>query len=86
MPKISFFYGIVIYMYFNDHHPAHFHAIYGEYSAKIGINDYALLDGYLPPKAFSLVVEWAALHKSELLSNWDNMLKKEPFKAIAPLE
>jgi len=73
-------------MYFNDHHPAHFHAIYGEFNAKIGINDYAMLDGYLPPKAFSLVVEWAGLHKNELVANWDRMIKKLPFSPISPLE
>lgn len=73
-------------MYFNDHHPPHFHVIYSEFSAKIGINDFALLDGSLPPKAFSLVVEWAALHKSELIENWERMIKKQPFQAISPLE
>jgi hypothetical protein len=86
MPKISFFYGIVIYMYFNDHYPAHFHAQYGEFSAKINIENVGLLDGYLPPKALSLVVEWAMLHQKELMANWDKMLKKEPFNTIAPLE
>lgn len=86
MPKISSFYGIFIYMYFNDHYPAHFHAIYGEFNAKIAINNFGLLEGTLPPKALSLVVEWAMLHQKELFLNWDRMLKKEPFQAIAPLE
>ena len=73
-------------MYFNDHYPAHFHANYGEFSAKINIDNVGLLDGYLPPKALSLVIEWALLHQKELQINWDKMLKKEPFLAIAPLE
>jgi predicted metallo-beta-lactamase superfamily hydrolase len=30
MPRISAFYGIVIAMYYRDHHPPHFHAIYAE--------------------------------------------------------
>lgn len=30
MPVISHFYGIAIKMYFNDHLPPHFHAIYGD--------------------------------------------------------
>ncbi len=85
MPKISFFYGIAIYMYFNDHFPPHFHAIYGEFSAKIGIKDFALIDGYLPPKALSLVVEWASLYKTDLEENWDRMIKKQPFVSINPL-
>jgi hypothetical protein len=35
MPRISSFYGITILMFFGDHHPPHFHARYGEYSARI---------------------------------------------------
>jgi len=31
MPEVARFFGIVIRMYFNDHEPAHFHALYGEY-------------------------------------------------------
>jgi len=33
MPEISRFLGIVIYMYFNDHNPPHFHAVYNNYKA-----------------------------------------------------
>lgn len=33
MPSISSFFGVVIYMYFNDHSPPHFHAEYGEFEA-----------------------------------------------------
>ncbi len=38
MPTLSVFYGIVIRMYDDDHTPPHFHAIYGEYEAKIAID------------------------------------------------
>ncbi|SHI69901.1 protein of unknown function [Cruoricaptor ignavus] len=37
MPEISRFYGIVIYMYLQDHNPPHFHARYEEYEIMIGI-------------------------------------------------
>ena len=37
MPQISAFYGIVIAMYFNDHVPPHFHAIYAGDEATINI-------------------------------------------------
>ena len=33
MPKRSQFFGIAIYMYYRDHAPPHFHAIYGEHEA-----------------------------------------------------
>lgn len=66
MPVISSFYGILIKMYFGDHSPAHFHAEYGEFSAQLSIRDLGILEGYLPPKALGLVVEWASVHKEEL--------------------
>jgi Domain of unknown function (DUF4160) len=33
LPRLSAFYGIVIYMYRPDHPPLHFHAQYGEHIA-----------------------------------------------------
>jgi len=38
VPEISRFYGIVIYMYDNDHAPPHFHAEYGSEEALIRID------------------------------------------------
>lgn len=39
MPRLSEFYRIAIYMYFADHNPPHFHAIYAEHEALIRIDD-----------------------------------------------
>ena len=33
MPRVSEFFGIAIYMYYNDHMPPHFHAEYAEHEA-----------------------------------------------------
>jgi hypothetical protein len=55
MPSISRFFGIVIYMYYNDHFPPHFHAIYGDYRTQIDIETLEILEGELPRRAFSLV-------------------------------
>jgi hypothetical protein len=38
MPRISTFYGIVIEMYFDDHPPPHFHALYAGEEALIVID------------------------------------------------
>ena len=35
MPTISWFYGIAIRMYFLDHPPPHFQAVYGEHEANV---------------------------------------------------
>ena len=70
MPTISFFYGIAIRMYLNDHSPAHFHAIYGEYEASVSIETGSVLDGRLPKVAERLVREWATINRNALLEDW----------------
>ena len=69
MPEISRFYGMVVSMYYDDHNPPHFHVQYGDFKAVIRINDFALADGYLPPKALGLINEWANIYKNELVQN-----------------
>lgn len=86
MPEISRFYGIKIAMYPDDHNPPHFHVTYGGRKAVIGINDFALLSGELPPKALALVIEWAALHTQELLEDWMLCESLQNPNKIAPLE
>ena len=86
MPEISRFYGISIMIYPQDHNPPHFHARYGEEVGVIELNPPHLAQGYLPPKALGLVLEWAELHESELLADWNLMrLGKIPLK-IEPLK
>ncbi len=80
------FYGILIQMYYDDHNPPHFHAIYSAYKAVIAIQDFAILEGDLPPKAVGLVMEWAREHKNDLLKEWDLARKKQSLFQIEPLE
>lgn len=75
----------MIYMYYMDHNPPHFHAMYGEYEAIFDIMSLNLLKGSLPPKAISLVTEWAMIHKHELEENWNRVLSNESLKQIEPL-
>lgn len=72
MPEISRFYGIIIYMYINEHNPPHFHVAYNEYKATITIQD-GIITGSLPRRALNLVYEWLDLHKEELLNNWQRL-------------
>lgn len=85
MPELSRFLGIVIFMYFNEHNPPHFHAEYNEFKASITIKNLGLLEGKLPPKVMSLVVEWAQEHQDELLENWESIRTTGNFKKIEPL-
>jgi len=71
MPRICEFYGIVIAMYWTDHPPPHFHAIYGEHDAQVSISTGEVIGGELPRRAQRLVSEWAQLHRDELMENWD---------------
>ena len=86
MPRISQFYGIVVYMYYRDHAPPHFHAIYAEYEAEVEIATATILEGKLPRKAQALVTEWAEVHRQELQHNWDLARNGQPLEKIEPLE
>lgn len=85
VPRISAFYGIVITMYYRDHEPPHFHALYGEHQAHVVIATLELLVGELPPRALRLVREWAELHRAELEANWAKARARESLDTIPPL-
>ena len=86
MPTISVFLGIVIRMYFDDHNPPHFHALYGEHEAQIAIETLEILEGELPRRATVLVKEWAQLHQGELRENWRRAVGHFQLEKIDPLE
>jgi hypothetical protein len=73
-------------MYFNDHEPAHFHAEYGGFEALVEIDTLGILRGGLPRRAMALVLEWAALHRHELRSDWEQARLGAPLQPIAPLD
>jgi hypothetical protein len=85
MPEICRFYGIIIRMYFDDHLPAHFHAIYGEQEALITIDTFSVISGGLSPRAMGLVAEWAALHQRDLRLAWEKAKNLQPPGKIDPL-
>lgn len=86
VPRLSEFYGIAIYMYFADHNPPHFHAIYAEHEALITINDGSTIRGELPKTAMRLVQQWRRLHLDELLANWALAQQPAALSSIEPLE
>ncbi|MCK9214755.1 MAG: DUF4160 domain-containing protein [Rhodoferax sp.] len=85
MPTICLFYGILVKMYWDDHAPPHFHVEYAEYRAQYQIETLELLRGTLPRRAHALILEWAALHRAELMENWKLCESKQHPKAISPL-
>lgn len=85
MPRISTFFGIVIWMYYNDHQPPHFHATYGDQEALILIGSGDVYEGNLSRRALRLVQEWEELHRAELAANWELARNAQPLQPIAPL-
>ena len=84
MPALARFYGIVIKMYFlqSEHNPPHIHALYNDDTASIDYMTGEVLDGYLPPKALSLVREWIELNRNDIHKIWET----QEFKTLPPLE
>lgn len=73
-------------MYFADHGPAHFHAVYAGHRAVFEIETLALVRGLLPRRAQALVLEWAALYRADLRQNWTLARTQQPLYKITPLE
>jgi hypothetical protein len=86
MPEICRFHGLVIFMYFNDHEPAHFHVRGGATRARVRVDPVSVLSGNLRGRALALVLEWATVHQHELLDNWDRLRTERPVRRIEPLE
>ncbi len=85
MPRISEFFGIAIYMYFQEHGAPHFHAIYGRYDSPVAIDPIKILEGTLPHRVQSLVFEWAEKYQTELQANWERARTGHPLRRIPPL-
>ena len=66
MPELSRFYGIIIRMFYGDHPPPHFHAVYQDEQVQVNVNTLEVIEGRMSRRALALVLEWAALHRAGL--------------------
>ncbi len=73
-------------MYYKDHFPPHFHAKYSGKRAAFSIEELKMIEGELPRRATSLVLEWAFQHRDELMANWKRAQRNEPLNEIEPLD
>lgn len=85
LPRISEFFGIVIYVYYEDHGPPHFHAQYGGSEAVLRIDGLSVARGSLPPRALGRH-RMATLHRKDLDAVWHQAEQMQPLSKIAPLE
>jgi hypothetical protein len=73
VPTLSFFFGIQVLMFTDDHDPAHFHVRYAEFKAKYEIDPLRKIQGNLPTNTERLVLEWAQLHQADLSASWKTL-------------
>lgn len=85
MPEISRFYGIVVFMNYNDHPPPHFHAQYQDQEVTVEIET-GLVTGRMSKRALRMIFEWSERYQEELNDNWQRARARQPLEKIPPLE
>ncbi len=68
MPIISRFFGIIVFMFWQEHQPPHFHAKYGDEEVIVEIQT-GKVTGNILQRVLNMVQEWRELHKDELMAN-----------------
>lgn len=90
MPELSRFFGIVIYVFYEDHNPPHIHAYGGsknepDWDVQLIISNGAILAGEIPRIAHRLLLKWMSIHRRELHNAWDAAASNQKLEKIAPL-
>jgi hypothetical protein len=76
MPRVAEFEGIVVYIYFNEHVPPHFHALFGDDEAVVGIEGCDLVGGSLPAAKLRRTLQWARDNQEMLRAKWAEITGK----------
>ena len=87
MPRISEFFGLVIYMYWFDdqkHRQPHFHAYYRGAEATFDLKG-NVLRGDLGARAHRLVREWCSERQVELHRAWKAAIEGKEIPWVPPL-
>ena len=85
MSEISEFLGITILMKYESHDQPHFQALDNGRHGMFSISKLNYSKGNLPPKIAGLVIDWAALHRKELMANWECIREAGTGHKISPL-
>jgi hypothetical protein len=72
-------------MFWKEHAPPHFHALYAEHEALIDIRTLEVMEGGMPRRALALVLEWAQEHRAEIMENWQRCERNQAPRQIRPL-
>ena len=84
MPTISRFYGIVVFMNYNDHQPPHFHARHGDKEVTIEIET-GVVQGTMSRRSLRMLFDWSEQHQEELMRNWTLARARKALEPIPPL-
>jgi hypothetical protein len=84
MPTISRFFGIVIFMNYNDHLPAHFHARYQDQEVTVEIET-GVVQGRMSRRALRMILEWSERYQPELMNNWNRARARQFLEPVPPL-
>jgi len=84
LPVISRFYGIVVFLNYNDHSPPHFHARYQDQEVLIEIQSGAVT-GSMSKRALQMLLEWTDLHREALMANWIRAQERKTLQPVPPL-
>ena len=68
--------GVVVYIYFDEHVPPHFHAIFAEHEAVVSIESLSVVEGKLPAAKLKQVLAWAAANQDLLRRKWAEITGK----------
>ena len=85
MPIISRFFGIIVFMFWREHQPPHFHAKYGDQEVIVEIQT-GKVTGNISPRVLDMVQEWREMHEDDLIADWELAEENKPLKRIKPLE
>jgi hypothetical protein len=77
MPTVAIVEGVKIRFFTNEHPPPHYHAIFAEHRARIGIESLRVLNGSLPPAKLAAVVSWAEPRRQTLMDTWYTVVAKQ---------
>ncbi|WP_035986155.1 DUF4160 domain-containing protein [Leptolyngbya sp. KIOST-1] len=85
MPTISRFYGIVVFINYNDHQPHTFTSRYQDQEIIVEIET-GTVEGRMAKRALRMVLEWLDLHQEELMANWELARQRKALNEIQPLQ
>lgn len=63
--------AIQVRMFLDDHNPPHIHVDFPDYTARINLRTFDIMDGRLPQHVSSSIISWARQNQQELLANWE---------------